>query len=152
MVAWCLDSDLLIGLLRGEEKAVAAANRFDDADGELRTTTINAYEILYGAHRSGRVQNIDQAQTLLARLVVLPLDQQSAKQAARLMAELMVRGSAVDLRDVLVSAIALRHYCTLVRRNKRDFTKVKGLRADESGRRVHGEVVHLTERTHVDDK
>jgi tRNA(fMet)-specific endonuclease VapC len=131
VVAWCLDSGLLIGILRGDDKAVAAAARLDDADGELATTTINAHEILYGAHRSGRPHNVEEAETLLGRLVVLPLDQQSAGHAARLMADLMAKGSAVDLRDVLISSIALTRHCTLVTRNNRDFSKVKGLRVDE---------------------
>jgi predicted nucleic acid-binding protein len=126
----CLDTDLLIAILRGKKEACAQVKELD-AQAKGATTSINAFEIFFGAYRSARAtENIKEASRLLERLTVIPLDLFSARKAGEISAKLAAKGEEIDYRDAMIGGIAIENDLTLVTRNKSHFARIKGLKLE----------------------
>ena len=124
----CLDTDLLVAVLRGNEAARDSVAALDES-GRSATTSVNAFEIVYGAQRSARrSENLKEALRLLDRLLVVPLDLPSARRAGEVAASLAVKGEGIDYRDSMIAGIALESELTLVTRNEKHFSRIKGLK------------------------
>jgi len=127
----CLDTDLLVGLLRQQQRAKAKADKLDE-EGRQATTTVSAFELFYGASKSRfSEENAREAQKLLSRLETLPLSLGSAERAGLIFGGLEMKGTPIDFRDAMIAGIALEHKLTLVTRNKRDYSRVPGLVLEE---------------------
>jgi len=126
----CLDTDLLVAILRGKKDAYSQGIQLD-IEGKEATTSINAFELFVGANKSKRkTENVKDALKLLGRLEVIPLDLSSSQRAGEIAAKLMVKGETIDFRDAMVGGIALEKDLTLVTRNKSHFARIKGLRVE----------------------
>ncbi len=127
----CLDTDLLVGALREEERAKRKVEQLDQ-EGRHATTAVNAFELFYGASKSKMVeQNVREAHRLLSRLDLLPLSLGSAEKAGVLFGTLELKGQPIGLRDAMIAGVALDHKLTLVTRNKKDYGRVPGLSLEE---------------------
>lgn len=126
----CLDTDFLIAILRGESDAKEVVSRLDRESGNA-TTTINAFELFYGANRSQRrSENVQKVRTILGRVDVVPLSSQSAERACEILASLATSGELIDYRDALIAGIALESGLTLVTRNKKHFSRIARLKLE----------------------
>ena len=124
----CLDTDLLIAILRGKKEACPVATELDQEAKEA-TTAINAFELFFGAYKSERkIENTKEAQKLLERLEVIPMDTSAAQRAGEISANLFAKGEPIDFRDAMIAAIALEKDLTLLTRNKAHFSRIKGLK------------------------
>jgi predicted nucleic acid-binding protein len=65
---------------------------------------------------------------LLEPLRILALDEQSAKIAASLHADLISTNQDIGVKDVLIASICLRHEMTLLTANIRHFSRISNLR------------------------
>lgn len=54
----CLDTDLLVALLRGEPRAVSSIEKLEGEGEHLATSAISAYELLKGAIISSSAMRI----------------------------------------------------------------------------------------------
>ncbi len=123
----CLDSDLLIAILRGNQEAQAIVEELEK-EGRSATTSISAFEIHYGAIRSERKnENIKEASRLLERLEIFSLDLSASRKAAEIAAKLAEKGEPIDYRDAMIAGIAVENGLTLKTRNKPHFKRIKGL-------------------------
>ena len=126
----CLDTDLLIAILRGKQEAQTTVEELDK-EGRAATTSVNAFEVYFGANKSDRKkENIEETSKLLGRLIVIPLGLSSSQKAAEISAELSAKGETIDFRDAMIGAIALENNLTLVTRNMAHFKKIKGLQTE----------------------
>ena len=126
----CLDTDLLVAILRGKKEAISAVDELDQ-EGKGATTSVNAFELFFGANKSERKQeNIKEVTRLLERLTVFPLDFASSKKAAEISAKLFAKGETIDFRDAMIAAISVENGLPLVTRNKAHFERVKGLQIE----------------------
>ncbi|WP_210248874.1 type II toxin-antitoxin system VapC family toxin [Aureimonas leprariae] len=93
----------------------------------LVITTVTLFEIRFGIGILRRSAECERLETLLERFVrgdwgkVLPLDSESANQAARFRAARQKAGRPVGVPDSLIAGIALRHGAAFATRNVRDF-------------------------------
>ena len=128
----CLDSDLLISFLRGNEAAVKKVSALKEGGrGPLRTTVINEYELLKGARLSKlRETNEAQVRLLIAGMEVLELDSDAVEAGAALFDNLREAGRMVNEFDVLIAGIVLRNRETLVSGDG-GFKGMPGLNLDE---------------------
>ncbi len=123
-----IDTDVLVDFLRGNREATLLVNRLEEQKYLLATTTINEFELYYGAHKStGSDKAIVQIRQLLGRLVVLPLSSKSAQRAGHIYAELEKQGQPIGLRDTMIGAIAQTRHCSVATRNVSHFKKIGGL-------------------------
>jgi predicted nucleic acid-binding protein len=124
----CLDTSVLIDNLRGKKQTVEFIKRLEEAGTTLSTTTINSFELYYGAYRSRRREkNLTAARTLLTRLVILDLTDESSNEAGRILAYLEEKGDLIGFRDALIAAIAMNHEMTLATSDIEDFSRVPDL-------------------------
>lgn len=126
----CLDTDLLIAILRGKEEARQKVVELDE-EGKASTTAINAFEVFFGANRSQRIkENVKETSKLLERLVVFPLDISCSRKAAEISAKLASKGETIDYRDTMIAAIAIENDLMLVTRNRAHFRRIRDLKTE----------------------
>ncbi|MGI0080755.1 MAG: type II toxin-antitoxin system VapC family toxin [Nitrososphaerales archaeon] len=126
----CLDTDFLVAVLRGEPDAREKADQLD-TEGRNATTSVNAFEVLYGSYRSHeREKNVEEARRLLTRLEILPLDLEASDRAGHIAADLSLRGMPIDFRDVLIAGIAVVTSSKLVTRNEKHFSRINALKLE----------------------
>lgn len=126
----CLDTDLLVAILRGKGEARGKMAALDREGGQS-TTAVNAFELFYGAYRSAqRGDNVEKTRMLLERLDIFPLDWLSSEKAGELLSDLAGRGYAIDFRDAMIAGITKQNGLTLVTRNKEHFARIKGLKVE----------------------
>jgi predicted nucleic acid-binding protein len=82
-------------------------------------------EAVRGYSRIGREDKIGRLLQLFARSEVLTLDETGAELAGRMRADLERLGLKIDLPDLLIAAIALRHDVPVVTGNMVHFDKVR---------------------------
>lgn len=126
MEVLCLDTDILIDLLRGESKTVEEIKQLEDKF-ELVTTAINLFELYYGAYKTGRERNIEAVKEVARRVEVLNLTEKSAEISGKILAELEKRGEAIDFRDVMIAGIVIENNITLYTRNVKHFKRIAGI-------------------------
>lgn len=123
----CLDTELLVGILGSKVEAQRKMNDLD-TEGKCATTFVNAFELFYGAYRSGEERNnVEETKKLLDRLIVFPFDTKASEEAGQSLATLAKRGELIDYRDAMVAATAKINHLTLVTKNKAHFGRVRGL-------------------------
>ena len=126
--SYCLDTDVLVDLLRGREPSVTAIRSLEDELVEIATTAVTAFELYYGALKSTRVQeNLDAVRELLDRLEVIELDEGVAELAARQLARLESLGQPIELADLFIGCAALSRGMALVTWNVGHFRRIEGL-------------------------
>jgi len=120
-----LDTDFLVSLLRGRSEAADLARGISSP----RTTTVNAFELYYGAKRSKKPEvSLREVRSLLGSVEILALDLGAALRAAEAQAALEKEGKPVNLLDVLIAGIAMAHGEELWSRNEDHFRRIPGLK------------------------
>ncbi len=112
----CLDSDVLIELLHGNEDV---KNTLASINGELFTTSVSVFEVWYGRKKSETVSE------LLDALHILSLEKMSAMFAADMFSELNKKGESLDLKDVFIAAMCIRNEVVLYTFNKKHFQRME---------------------------
>jgi len=117
------DTDVLIDFLRGHHP-MAEPIAFELERGRIVTTAVSRFELMAGA-RGGRQQSL--VDTLLAALLVLPLDGAAADRAAEVRRHLAEEGTSTGMADSLIAGIVIRHGGILLTGNRLHFERVPGL-------------------------
>jgi tRNA(fMet)-specific endonuclease VapC len=126
-----LDSTVVIGLLRNKREDVQLVRALE-AEAELATTAVNAFEVYYGACKSKEVErNLVSAKGFLSTLQLLAFDDGSAELAGKVFADLESEGKPVDVRDLFIGCIALSKGFTVVTHNKDHFQRIPRLHVVE---------------------
>jgi predicted nucleic acid-binding protein len=117
------DTDVLIDFLSGKEPAAGRISAELEI-GELRTTVLNRFELLSGIHSEKQKTVIYQ---LLEAVPTLLLDDAAVDRAAHVRLELEKNGLGIGMGDSLIAGIVLQNKGTLLTRNRKHFSRVKGL-------------------------
>jgi predicted nucleic acid-binding protein len=126
----CIDTDVLIDNLRNSEKVVNYIMDLENRNVLLSTTTVNAFELYYGAYKSRRpIEGISAVTRLLDRLVVMDFDLKASETAARILTDLESNGKPIDFRDIFIGATALVNDCAILTRNTDHFGQIPDLKA-----------------------
>lgn len=117
-----IDTDILIDLLRNKEYAVSRIKELEKNE-ELATTDINAFELYFGAYNSrDKERNVASTKGLLKTLTLFHTQEESMEAAGRIFMERRAKGKMIEIRDLLIAAIALQNGCRLLT-NNRDILK-----------------------------
>jgi tRNA(fMet)-specific endonuclease VapC len=128
-----VDTDTMTLLQRGHERV---SLRFRQARREVVTTVISRIEILQGRMASVFTasdgeqllrahQRLEESESFLRRVPVLPVDVLAAEQFDRLRKKKSLR--KIGRPDLLIASIALTRRATVVTRNLKHFRQVPGL-------------------------
>ena len=124
----CLDTDLLIGFLRGDAKATEVLRRLEEERRSPTITAITAYELLKGALISpDAAKNAESVRRLIQSMKVLPLTDESCRSSARIYAELRAKRKLSGEFDILIAGIVAENEETLISRDEH-FSTMNGVR------------------------
>lgn len=120
-----LDTDFLISILRGKDTSEITV----DMIGDPKTTTINVFELYYGAKHSTKSEEVlVETNSLLKSVDILGFDRHAALMAADIHAKLMNSGKSLDIQDVLIAGIVMANKEEILTRNTEHFSRIEGLR------------------------
>lgn len=122
----CLDTDILIGLLRNDTKTIEKIAQFTKEE-KIHTTAINIFELWRGVYKKKSAQGKVAVESLLEDLECLDLDKDAASIAAQIYEQLASRGKMSDFLDVLIAAIAVQNNDTLMTGNRKHFDQIQEL-------------------------
>jgi tRNA(fMet)-specific endonuclease VapC len=126
-VSHLLDTNVVIGILRGDRQIISRLNLH--APHEVFIPSVVLHELYYGAFRSERsakaLRDVDQL-----TFPVLEFDPADARLAGNVRYLLAKNGQPIGPMDVLIAGQALARDLTLVTRNTREFMRVDGLRLE----------------------
>ena len=134
MTTYLLDTNACIALINGTQAGVR--RRFQRAaarDSVMLVSSIVAFELWYGVGKSQRKEaNTQRLEAFLAGpLEWTPFDDDDARAAGDVRAELETAGTPIGAYDVLLAGQARRRGATLVTSNVREFGRVSGLKWED---------------------
>jgi tRNA(fMet)-specific endonuclease VapC len=129
-MTYLLDTNVCIALINGKPPAVRKRfQRVVQKGVRVSVSTIVAFELWYGVAKSSQKEgNTNRLETFLSGpLSLLPFDEEDAKAAGKVRAEIEAAGRPIGAYDLLIAGQALRHKMTLVTANTKEFQRVPGL-------------------------
>ena len=134
MTTYLLDTNACIALINGTE--INVRRRFKRAvarESVILLSSIVAFELWYGVAKSRRKDsNTQRLETFLGGPLEWALfDEDDARAAGTVRAELETVGRPVGAYDVLLAGQARRRAATLVTSNTKEFARVKGLKWED---------------------
>lgn len=123
---YLLDTNAVSDLVRDPHGVVGQKVRLvgDDA---ICTSVIVAAEARYGAERRGSTRLLEQLETVLSELPVLPFEAGADRVYAQVRTALEAAGTPIGANDLLIAAHAISLGCVVVTDNEREFRRVEGL-------------------------
>lgn len=143
---YLLDANAVIALLNDTTSPIARRVR-RSAPRDIAVSAVVIHELDYGAFKSQRLEkNVARVDGL--RFPVLEFDQDDARHAGEIRAQLASKGTPIGPYDVLIAGQARARTLTLVTHNTTEFTRVPGLKVEDwkgassagagaKGRRLH---------------
>ncbi|MFH1592293.1 MAG: type II toxin-antitoxin system VapC family toxin [Candidatus Woesearchaeota archaeon] len=126
---YLLDSDVIVGFLRGNTGAVEKIKNLEEKNASLCISSISIHELLEGAYLSLKPkENLEAIRDFVNRVVVLDFTFDCAKISGKISADLTRKGEKIGDIDVLLSSIAICNGLILVTRNTRHFSKINILK------------------------
>jgi len=134
---YLLDTSICIALLRDSSEAVA--KRFERAiarDGSVCVSSVVLSELWYGAYKSSRPdENVSTLRKFLRGPInVLSFDEEDARLAGEIRADLARTGKTIGSYDTLIAGQCMNKNLTVVTSNLSEFQRVKGLRCEDWAR------------------
>ncbi len=129
-MTYLLDTNACIAVINGRPAAVRERLREVMERGETAgVSTVALFELWYGVTKSARVEaNTERLAIFLTPLETLPFDDEDARVAGAIRADLERAGTPVGAYDVLMAGQAVRRGLVLVTANVSEFGRVPGLR------------------------
>jgi tRNA(fMet)-specific endonuclease VapC len=127
---YLLDTNTCILAMRGIMSVVGAmAVRSPD---DITLSSITAYELFTGVEKCANpVRERNRVEELLSMVGQIVFDWPAALSAARIRAELELRGEMIGPYDVLIAGHAVSLGLTLVTSNTHEFSRVRGLAIED---------------------
>ena len=133
-MTYLLDTNACVALINGTPKDVR--RRFQRAvakEAVILVSSVVAFELWSGAAKSQRKEaNTQRLEAFLAGpMDWTPFDDDDAREAGMVRAELEIHGKPIGAYDVLLAGQARRHGATLVTSNAKAFGRVAGLKWED---------------------
>lgn len=126
-----LDTNTCIFLLNKGSQTIR--QRFESrSPGEIALCSVVKAELLFGAHRSSRVDaNLQRLKLFFSPLACFPFDDHCAEHYALIRADLAAQGQPIGPNDLMIAATARANDALLVTNNTGEFSRVAGLQLDD---------------------
>lgn len=123
-----LETSFIIDILQSAPAALKLLDELQSRESVIYVTSPTVMELWEGTLRSKlSVKEKERVDGLLASVIVLHFDARAAKGAAELRFELSQRGTPVELRDVMIAAVAMANGETVVTRDS-DYARIPSLK------------------------
>ena len=126
MVKCLLDTDILSEYLKGHDpNVIKHAGRYAKEHGVFTFTSVTVYEIVYGLELKSASSQLKRAVEWLRQNEEITPTSADYLTAATIKATARKRGSALELPDCLIAAVAVRLDRPLVTGNTEDFQAIQ---------------------------
>ena len=130
MIKYMLDTNICIFTIKNKPQFVREA--FNRHSGQLCISAITLMELIYGAEKSAAPEkNLAIIEGFVARLEVLPFDNDAAAQTGMIRSELAKAGTPIGPYDQMIAGHARSLGLIVVTNNVREFERVSGLRIED---------------------
>ena len=129
-MSYLLDANAVVALLPNKPTKVRERYRKAEASADyLALSSVVLFELWYGVAKSSHVPaNTERLRILLSgNLDLLDFDDEDAKTAGQVRADLEKSGNPIGAYDLLIAGQALRRGLTVVTANTTEFGRVTGL-------------------------
>lgn len=119
-----IDTGIFIEHLRAKNKLTTTLYRLPE-DGDFYISAVTLYELYMGATTPEKFQDV---KDITEDLIVLPMDQFVAQQAAEIYHDLKKRNKIIEFRDIFIAATCLANDLPIATLNKKHFKRVANLK------------------------
>lgn len=119
-----VDTGVFIDYLRSKDKAKTILQGLPE-NSELYISSVTLYELYMGATNERKWLDV---KLLTEDIPVLSFTKSIAERAALTYQELKKENMIIEFRDIFIAATAITHDMPVLTRNKKHFTRVKGLK------------------------
>lgn len=127
--SYLLDTNILSDLVRHPQGSIASRIT-REGENSVCTSIVVAGELRFGAYKRGSDRLTAQVEVILSAIEILPLEEPADQHYGKLRALLESRGEMIGPNDMLIAAHALALDCTVVTANRREFSRVPGLKVE----------------------
>lgn len=129
MSGYLLDTNVISELLRKQPEGRVIERVRATRQEQLATSVVCIMELRHGAarHPRGTMLWARITREVLPLIHMLPFGFEEAVRSGEILADLEGRGEPIGVEEVLIAASALEHGLTLVTRNVRHFSRIRGL-------------------------
>lgn len=127
---YLFDTTFIIDLTNEDDGAIKKAE-FIDYSPQLKALsviTVQEYlrgiQYLFSSDKKQLNSKIEEAEKELSQFEILQVDYNTAKVAAEIDANLLKKGTPVNIADVIIAATAIQYHLTVITRNTTDFEKI----------------------------
>jgi tRNA(fMet)-specific endonuclease VapC len=126
---YLLDTNVLSEIIRKRPEVTVLAHLREAPQNALFTSSVSVMELHFGAVRTegGQILWERIRNDVLARVKILPLDEEHAERAGDILADLESRGSPIGIEDVMIGATALVARLVVVTRKVKHLSRIRGL-------------------------
>ncbi|EDX79231.1 plasmid maintenance protein [Brevundimonas sp. EAKA] len=128
VTGFMLDTSICIEILRG--RSAALNDRLKSEQAPLHVSTVVVMELAVGPNKLADPRRRDLLEAFLARLEILPFDEDAARHTAEIRAVLERQGRPIGPYDYQIAGHARSQGLTVVTRNIGEFERVAGLRVE----------------------
>jgi tRNA(fMet)-specific endonuclease VapC len=135
-----LDTNACIALINGKPESVRSKfARALKGGSSMRVSSVVIFELWYGVEKSARREsNLKRlAEFFAGPLETLAFEEEDARIAGTLRAQLERRGKPIGAYDLLIAAQAIRTESVLVTANVSEFSRIEGLRWEDWAKERH---------------
>lgn len=124
-MAICLDTDILIPFLRKDPTIRRIIKEIEETTYVI-TTSINFFELFFGAYKSTKVKNnLSAVDKLSEQITVIKYDVDASRLTGNMFAELEKTGEQIGLRDTMIGAVAILKKTPFFTKNLKHFKKLE---------------------------
>ncbi|KCZ70966.1 putative nucleic acid-binding protein, contains PIN domain [Candidatus Methanoperedens nitroreducens] len=129
MASFTLDTDIVIEVLRGNEKVIKKMNNLP-LETYICITGLTVYELYKGTSFIGERQREQEVEEFIEHVEVFQLDEDIEKRAGKIYADLRKNGELISDADILIAATVLDNDSVLVTNNIDHFKRIKNLKIE----------------------
>ena len=129
MNSFTLDTDVVIEILRGNQKAIKRMKGLPD-NTLIYITGLTVYELYKGVLFIGAKKLIQDVEKFIESVEVLQPDLRIEKEAGEIYADLKKKGGLISDADILIAATVLANDSVIVTNNKEHFKRIRKLKVD----------------------
>lgn len=118
-----IDTSFFIQHLRSSKKAETPLYNLPESL-KLYTSSVTIYELLAGANNEAKRALISMT---LEEVEILPFDEVTASEAAKIFQELKLKNKLIEFRDIFIAATALVHNLPVASLNVKHFERIEAL-------------------------
>lgn len=123
-----VDTDVLIDLMRSDERATRAVGRLESERVPLHVSSVSLFELYHGVERvDNPADRRRRIEAVLGSKRAYPADDAVMKKAGRIDGRLAAEGRAIGMGDTIIAATALVHEESVLTRNVAHFERIDGV-------------------------